>query len=307
MRIVIGVDPDLNYREATHLLGRLRFARSKIVLAHVNETSLVPVYAGGVTLPVEEPDSERIARADQYLRSARTDSELSGSGETFTARALEGPVAKELMELAEHEGADLVALGSRRRGIRDSVFLGSVGRAFAIGAHESFLIARSGVTSQGNVRAVFATDHSEYADKCADELLRMAPEGLGEVRFVFSWDGSLDELRRAAGVEDHGVLQSFLLDLVARKGQALVDKYREEGIFARYDIVDGFPIDTLRRVMYETKSELLVLGAKGHGFWSRLFVGSLALHCVVAEPFSVLIVRPRSEEYPERSHGSIVD
>lgn len=295
MRIVVGVDPDLTYREATHLLGRLHFSRSKVVLAYVNETSLVPVYAGGIAVPVDEPDAERFARAEQYLRSARRDSEGNESGETYTARALEGPVAKQLIELAEREGADLVALGSRRRGVRDSVFLGSVGRAFAIGAHESFLIARSGVNGHGNVRAVFATDHSAYADGCADELLRMSPEGLGEVRFVFCWDGSLDELRRAAGVESREMTQSLLLDRVAQKGQALVDKFREAGIFARYDIVDGFAIDVLHRFMYETKSELLILGARGHGFWSRLFLGSLALHCVVAEPFSVLVVRPREK------------
>ncbi|RYG31629.1 universal stress protein, partial [bacterium] len=46
-----------------------------------------------------------------------------------------------------------------------------------------------------------------------------------------------------------------------------------------------------RTTMSETGSDLLILGARGHGLIERLLIGSLALHVVVAEPYSVMVLR----------------
>jgi hypothetical protein len=45
--------------------------------------------------------------------------------------------------------------------------------------------------------------------------------------------------------------------------------------------------------MLDTKSDLLVLGAQGHGFLARLRMGSKSFHQVVSERYSVLVLRPQ--------------
>lgn len=56
-------------------------------------------------------------------------------------------------------------------------------------------------------------------------------------------------------------------------------------------VVDGHPNDVIRAEMTATGSELLLMGAQGHGFFHRLKFGSKSLHQVVSESYSVLILR----------------
>lgn len=291
MKIVVGVDPGGLYREAIHLLGRLKFVDAQIVLAHVRPPILTPAFAGALPAPTEQQDRAAHESSEHLLEDAES-ATRSRVGESVTTVSLEGSAPREIMELAETERADLVAVGSRRQGTLGSVILGSTGRALAIGAAESFLVARGGISAEGNVRAIFATDHSPYADRCLDELLRLDPQGIAELQIVFAADGDTDTLRKAVGLPDRLDLGSEeLMEKVRERGAVLVDKCTESGRLAEYTIVEDYAINVLRKRMYDGKADLLILGAQGHGFLSRLLIGSLSLHAVVAEPFSVMVIR----------------
>jgi nucleotide-binding universal stress UspA family protein len=47
----------------------------------------------------------------------------------------------------------------------------------------------------------------------------------------------------------------------------------------------------IRTVMRQENADLLILGAQGHGFLDRLQHGSVSFHQVVAESYSVLLLR----------------
>ncbi|AIE86598.1 putative universal stress protein UspA [Fimbriimonas ginsengisoli Gsoil 348] len=280
------------YREAIHLLSRLQFAESDVLLAHACEPVRMPAYAGSILAPVDELEAERLSSMREVLREATEMASLENVGEAVIECPLDGKATEQIMEIAAREHADLVAVGSRRHGILGSFFTGSVGRALAIGARESFLIARSGVVGRGDVRAVFATDHSKYADACLEELLRLDPLGITELHFVFAQDGEMATLAEAAG--ESGEVPQSVEELVAEvkaKGALLVESCIDSGRLADYEMVFDFTIEALRKKMYDLKADLLILGAQGHGFIERLLIGSLALHEVVAEPFSVLVLR----------------
>jgi nucleotide-binding universal stress UspA family protein len=49
--------------------------------------------------------------------------------------------------------------------------------------------------------------------------------------------------------------------------------------------------DAIKQTMQEFNAQLLIVGAHGHGFFERMMLGSIALHQVVAEPHSVLVLR----------------
>jgi nucleotide-binding universal stress UspA family protein len=76
----------------------------------------------------------------------------------------------------------------------------------------------------------------------------------------------------------------------------------------------GCPIDTrvyadaaassIPVAMKETGAELLILGAQGHGFLERLTLGSTSFHQVMAEPYSVLVLRASS---PMETRGQYVE
>jgi nucleotide-binding universal stress UspA family protein len=43
--------------------------------------------------------------------------------------------------------------------------------------------------------------------------------------------------------------------------------------------------------MLDTQADILVMGAQGHGFVERVFIGSVSLHQALYEPYPVMIVR----------------
>lgn len=296
MKIVVGIDSEHLFREAIHLLGRLDFVGARPVLAHVSDAFLAPYMDGAVLPPMAEV--VRVARQSEnrLLDEADRACDEASLSRNREVRRLEGNPSLEILNLVEAEHADLVAIGSHRKGGLESAFLGSVGRALAISGDRSFLIGRSGVADRGNVSAVFATDHSHYADGCFDELLRLDPSGLTDIHIVFAAERGREFLRQTAGIgDDEEPAFDEIRERIRAKGEAMVQRCLESGRQADYRMVDGYALDALRNAMYETKSELLVIGAKGHGFLERLVIGSLSLHMVVAEPFSVLVLRHPKE------------
>lgn len=296
MKTVIGLDSEELYREAVHLLGKLDFIGNHPVLAFVDNSAISPPEMAVLPPCANSLKSEQI-RIDRMFEGADRACDEANLMRHRIERRLVGNPSSKMLGLVDDEGADLVAIGSHRRGPLGSAFLGSVGRAFAISGETSFLIGRGGTAAHGNARAVFATDHSEYADRCLDLLLELNPAGLSDIHFVFATELGREVLKAAAG-GDKGDEPSLdeLRDLVKQKGEALVQRCLESGRNADYRIVDDYASDGLRSAMYETKSDLLILGARGHGFLERLVIGSLSLHMVVAEPFSVLVLRLPKEE-----------
>lgn len=296
MKTVIGLDLDEFYREAVHLLGRLDFAGNHPILAFADNAAISPAEMAILPPCASSLRSEQV-RIDRMFHAADRACDEANLTRPRIERRVAGNPSTTILNVAKDERADLVAIGSRRRGPLGSAFLGSVGRALAISGENSFLIGRGGTAARGNARAVFATDHSPYADGCLDLLLEINPVGLTDIHFVFATELGREVLKAVAGgdPEDEPSLDE-LRDLAKQKGEALVQKCLESGRNADYRIVDDYASDGLRGAMYETRSDVLILGARGHGFLERLVIGSLSLHVVVAEPFSVLVLRLPKEE-----------
>ncbi|RYG29258.1 universal stress protein, partial [bacterium] len=152
MRTLVGVDEGRSYIPAIRLLARLDFKGNEAILVHVEQ----PI--GTVYNPVplaydygDDANAEKQARefGETLLEEAASAARLMDLGiEPKTVYAL-GTSSGRLMEVADEEGADLVAIGSRRQGTLESFFLGSVGRALAIAANQSFLVARGRPASDG--------------------------------------------------------------------------------------------------------------------------------------------------------------
>ena len=291
MRTLIGVDGDGLYRSAIDLVGRLRFAGNRATLAHVEAGISLEGNPGPMVYDYKTADeieqSLRVA-GKGLLEEASQAASVAGLGESPNTEYIVGHASAALMDLAEEDRIDLVAIGSHGRGPTESFFLGSVGRAFAIGGRPSFLVARGEPKAQGPVRAVFATDHSEYADRCFARLLDMDPQGLERVTIVTVRDATKEADFAHSGIP---YTMSDAEERMRKHGAEMATRLAAKGIGAEFRFAEGHPADALRKTMDETNSDLLILGARGHGLMERVFIGSLALHTVVAEPYSVLVLR----------------
>lgn len=300
MRTLIGVDHDDLYIPALDLIARLRFDGNHVTLGHV-EPSVGP-QLGPAPIVYDFRDAAELEEAQKkggqaILRTASDLARNAGLSDGLMTAYAVGSTSTTLMHLAEEHRSDLLAIGSAKRGPLGSFFLGSVGRALAIGANFSFLVGR-GEPRSGPVRAVFATDHSEYAARCFRRLLDMKPQGIRRLTIVTATDPA-SEAHAVKALGDVGG-EPYALSMVESRyretGTEMMRLCQERGCEAEYRLVEGHPVDVIRDAMEQTDSDLLILGARGHGLMKRVLIGSLALHMVVAEPFSVMVLRIPEQE-----------
>lgn len=142
--VIVGMQPD----QAPHVLAEAaRYARllsAPLVVAYVDVTRFVTfedpdgyVHSAPIDLNLEvgEAEFERV--------QAEAAEALEGSGVSWTARQLVGDPALAIKQLANKLDAQLIVVGTRKRGIGESIrefFTGSVAARLAHRQHRSVLV-----------------------------------------------------------------------------------------------------------------------------------------------------------------------
>jgi len=289
MRLVVGVDTGVHYKAALNLAARLRFANPQWTLAHSVDLSL-PIAGSGFGIEgAFGIDSMTFANdlGRKALERARDDA--CAHGINAEAVMLAGNAASSLMDYADEVEADLVVVQSERKHGLGAMFLGSVSRGLAIGARQSALISKGEVSPTGDLHAVFATDLSDYSKRAIDKFLELHPEGIKAIRLVYAFHLGVAGPDQSDGV---GFIEAKLIEDASAQLSELAAKIKAAGYACTFAVIDLPVSDAINQSMTQSKADLLVLGAQGHGFMHRLVLGSTALHQVVDEPHPVLLIRP---------------
>ena len=292
MKILIGIDVGGRYRNALNMVARLKFPTPSLTLAHSVD----------VRFPYATPAfPEEGAFAAEYVRIASEQAEqclhdaadvATRSGMPTTLMRLSGEPAGALVDYADDADMDLVAVHSQRKGRLGSLFLGSTSRGLATGSHKSVLVTKGDVPPDGLVNAVFATDHSLYAENALSQLVKFRPEGIQSIHVVNATHLTAIEDELAPDWLPHEPSKvQWIEDSARRATEESVQKLRDAGYATTGEVIDMPVNEAVREAMEKTGAELLIMGAQGHGFVHRLFLGSTALHQTVAEPYSVLLLR----------------
>jgi len=271
MKMIIGIDVAGHWEAPVSLIRRIRFTDPVPYLVH----ALEPVPVMGIYPMAGDPNA--MATIERELQECG-EKTLAEAHSTLGIRCEEivrpGSPVSVLMAEADERGADLIAVGSEQKGKWGSLFFGSVGKGLLMGADHSILFGKGEVAQEGPVTAVFATDHSEYAQRAVDWLLSHLPAGLGQLII----------LTAVSEGDDRGQFEKANHDLAIR--------FSQQGIAARGEVIEGHPSQAIKDAMAAHKADLLIVGAQGHGFLERLRIGSLSFEVVVNSPYSVLVVRP---------------
>jgi len=298
-RVVLGFGTNESDEPAVRLLGRLQFTDAIVDVVHVIEPPLllglestIPPLRRAIVDAMEAKEAD--ARRDGAAIDARLRAEgvVPGANTVLFGRG----VVSELADYADRSKAALITVGSRSKGAARAFLTGSVGRGLTIAAHQSLLIAHGWPSEIGRVRAVFATDHSDYANRCLAELLRLAPGGISHLTVVTVYPIDTASALRAflpAGVGDPA--EWIRKDLCERNAN-VIRQLAPLGCEFDSRIEDGYVEEVLPGVLREIGADLLILGAQGHGFTDRLNMGSTSLHEVLSEPVPVLVLRAPEPE-----------
>ena len=282
--VLVGVDGHGGGRDALSLSTKLLAADGELALAHV--------YSG-------DPRLRRRLRAEHDLAGREHALELleqarAAAGVEAHLRTDESSsVGRGLHELCEAVGADLLVLGSSRRGLLGRVLIGDDTHAALNGAPCAIAIAPAGYAEQsGAIREIGVgyngSPESEHAVRVARRLAAQHDAKLSAFEAV-----SLPTYAFLAG-------GAAVDDVVGD----LVDSAREQIATLELEphAVYGIPAEEL--TLYSASVDLLVVGSRDYGPIGRLVHGSTSrqLARTVRCPLLVLTraARERSEQGESR-------
>jgi len=324
MKILLGLDfppegPDgKEAPAAVRLLKQVRFSKAEVEVAHVVRPYGTPepglhalLVAAGED--VEQAYAEERAAA-QYLVDRSAAKVGASDGSEPHGIVLVGRAAASLMSRADDSYADLIAVnGSGQASLLDKLLTPSVARAIVVGAHQSVLVARdrpigpAGANPRrcGGLRAVLATDHSPYANRCIELLCRFAPAGIEHLDVLTAYPAEQIQIFRSL-VGDMVVDPADAIhDNLAKRNDTVIDilSHHLTGTTFASHVAAVTVQEAIAQRMAESDADLLILGAKGHGFVERILLGSVSFHhAVVNHPYSVLILRALARTRNEIEH-----
>jgi nucleotide-binding universal stress UspA family protein len=273
-QIVVGVDEDKGSRDAIGLAQKLLARAGEFTLAHVY-TGAPPIYRAA-SAAYEAWERERVL---ELLEKTRKETGVHAQLRWRRSRS----VGRGLHELCEVIGADLLVVGSARRGLLGRVLIGDDTRAALNGAPCAIAIAPAGYATEPETMREIGVGYDESPQsEHALQLARQLATEIGAKVSAFEAialpstalsTGPLpfEEMVSAQVAEAH--------DRIARLGD--VEPH------AAY----GHPAEEL--AAYSASLDLLVLGSRGYGPIGRLIHGSTS-RALARTARCPLLVLPRA-------------
>jgi nucleotide-binding universal stress UspA family protein len=255
-QVMIGIDEHQGGRDAIALARWLVSPQGKLTIAYVH--SGYPVRSRGGVTP-EFAGSER-ERALELLTRARAesgvDAELRCIGSSSVGRGLH--------ELAEVEGADLLVVGSTRRGLVGRVMVGDDTSRALNGAPCAVAIAPAGYARESAHLPEIGVGYDESAEsRHALEVARAFAAERNATLSAFQAITLPSYLFLGGSAPIDGTLEEYVEDARAR-----MREFHDVESHATY----GDPVEEL--TLYSASIDLLVVGSRGFGPVGRLVHGS---------------------------------
>jgi nucleotide-binding universal stress UspA family protein len=283
--IIVGVDESLGGRDAITLARRLLAPDGKLTLTHVITTSAwEPLASRAASTAGKRTKPSEREHAEELLRKARDQAGIASRRSEISIKAVCSPsVGRGLHELAESEGADLLVLGSSRRGMLGRVLVGDHTRAALNSAPCAIAVAPAGYRDHfGPIRRIgLGYDGSPESEQALKVARQLAAAHHAELSACTAVTVPLPAI---------GPGPLPLSDVI----EPLLHNARERiGELGGVEPLAGYgpPVEVL--ASYSKSVDLLVVGSRSYGAIGRLVHGSTSDE-LARTARCALLVLPRS-------------
>jgi len=298
MKVLIGVDGSSGGVEAVRQAGRLLAPTDEVALYF----SLNDMRLPGRVEP-EMVDRARVAVAETIFDEARKQLP-PGLREKATTIVGQRKPAEGFVTAIDEWRAELAVVGARGHSKLAELLIGSVAREVVHGAEVPVLVARAPAKPHsGGPKILVACDGSGTTEDACDFLGRLTwPETTqGQVMQVIEsmFAGEIPEwlAQKARDSETEAMAQAWIRGHDQERAQTLAGLQQLQGCLptafrgTEPIVAEGIPAEEILRVAKSQSTDMIVLGARGLGRWSRMLVGSVSEKVLSYAPCSVLIVR----------------
>jgi nucleotide-binding universal stress UspA family protein len=294
MRVVLAIDGSSSSAKARDLVAGLSWPDGSTIrvvgaVEHGPELfglpwmPVVPTNAGAI----EEDVVNRLT--DALLAAKR---EIARPTLTVDHVVLRGHIARAIVDEARTFDADLVVLGSRGHGGLGTMLLGSTSAEVVDHAPCPVLVVRD--TRIGSI--VLGEDGStgaRDAAACVEEwqILAAVPVTVVSVAEV-----AVPMANATLGLYDQ-VMESYTesVDLARAEHRSIAlrraDRLARTGRAVQIEVREGDAAAEIVTAAGELKTDLVVIGTRGHTGLTRMILGSVARKVLTHAPCSVLVVR----------------
>lgn len=281
-RVVVGVDGSAHSRAA------LRWAAAEAARRGVPLYVLHAFHTRWDFLAFDTERAEQVEAQDarKVLTEALTDAQRDAPGIDVTGAVVHSGAAKAILDAAEP--GDLVVVGSRGHSELAATLIGSTCQQVATHARTSVVVVR-GRPGPVDGPVVVGQDGSASADSVlavAFDVAAAHSSGLAVIRAFRhttpAWPGTAPP-----AVYNPATVRAALTDELAKATKPLAEKYPEVAV--QVSVVDGDPAQVLVDASHRT--QLVVVGSRGHGGFVGLLLGSVGLHLLHHAHCPVLIAR----------------
>lgn len=273
-RMILGVDGTAQSNDALALARLLASkTRASVVISHV-----VPR-----PRPFDSRTREYVKLAQDHFRSVLDPAVAVLSGlKTETHPIESSSAARGLHEIADDEGANLIVIGSTRRGPVGRVVIGSVGEILLAGSPTAVAVAPNGFAADAPeslsvVGAAFnGSDEGRVALRAAARFAALIGAKLRAVAVQEDFAHARHSIKPA----HHG--ESSLADELDRA----LDEIGASD--AERLVLQGGAVECLCEAGADL--DLLVIGSRGYGPMHHALVGSVSAHLMRSCPVPVLVM-----------------
>ena len=292
MRVLLAYDGSPCAEAALQLAAKLPWpAPTRLTVVSVIDRRDIVGYGEAALLYAASASTERELAAAAQRALAEAAGKLRAPGRTVETRLEHGRPGATIVQLAGEQAADLILVGSRGLGPWSALLLGSVSTEVVDHAPCPVLVARHAAVE----RLVLATDGSASASRAIDtvaawKLFTGLPALALAVNTVRPAAADWAVALAAGWIEDHPDELQAVSDDQQRLAEQAAARLRDVGVAAEPMVHTG---DAAQRIVEAARGEgdLVVMGSRGLGTFSRLLLGSVARKVLLHTQASVLIVR----------------
>lgn len=279
--VIVGVDEHAGGRDAITLAKNLVVTGGELTLAHVHRGD--PGFMRGTSVAFEEAEQQRSLA---LLEAARDEAGVEAGRICIGSSS----VGRGLHELAERQRADLLVIGSCRRGLLGRVFVGDDTREELNAAPCAVAVAPAGYAHQPRLSREIGLGYNHSPD--SERALAVA-RALAAVRGA--------KLSAFEAVAIPAYMFSSDAGAVAESIPSYVDQARDRiAALGGVELHAAYGMVAEELALYSASLDLLVVGSRGYGPIGRLVHGSTSQKLARAARCPLLVLT-RGARAPEAS------
>jgi len=268
---------------------------AKLIIAHIIDLPAVTPYGETMVDP-----QELRSRVEQSAKAQITDILASSEKVEWELNIAIGYPAKEILQIVEDTGADMVVAATHTRSGIERLLLGSVSRKLMHTLNVPLLIVPGDMPPEQLARPLedilIACDFSPDSGNAVRWGIDFS-QAFGAKLFMATVieNTQLSQLLKLDPQKEHGMAEKLQADLHQKLKETVPEEYRDT-IHPETVVLAGQPHEELNKYAILNHIDLIVMGVHGRGLIENLLVGSTTDRLVRLGQFPVMAVRAGTPE-----------